>query len=520
MLLARYDSNVNQCDTLDLSGANAPTIDPADFDEAVWDFSGQDLTEFAISDDDADKLKILHGADDTADATDSIAAPAVRYIDLTGNPLSIDDVSFANIPSSIAVILSADSNVNGFQSAEQTVTEGAASYVAVAFPAVTIPAGESRISPELTISGRDATRSFDSTTGQPFTSGTHVQLIDLGNETATATSDVAARTAVINSVSDGKIYYLPLQVSKNNDNDEEWDFTITISEVNDQSDTPITGHELTNDEIDITVLDADAPALSVCDRSEDVEAAILALADAASGDETYGGNTKCDDLTLRDLGAVPGLSVVDADGDLEPIADLISGDFEGLSNAATLSITGARTLPSGIFAGVGKDAANGVQISFSKNTSDDEDVDNVGNYTPSTIPQHIFDDQEAKQVIILADDLNDDDEGVTSGLDATAYSVDEGSQFFVLTPATQTYYLLGKSATVDGATDINTPTITDRGDANNPKVARYAAPMTNKDLDDDNGDDESLVLFLFDSLTPASADNLVDIAAVTVIDDD
>ena len=34
-------------------------------------------------------------------------------------------------------------------------------------------------------------------------------------------------------------------------------------------------YELANDEADITVLDADAPANSVCDRSEDVEAAIL-----------------------------------------------------------------------------------------------------------------------------------------------------------------------------------------------------------------------------------------------------
>ena len=520
MLIARYDANVNQCDTLDPTDTGTfPALDNDDFNPAVWQFSGQGLTEFAISDKDADRLRILHGTDATAEATDPLAPAEVRYIDLTGNPLSIDDVSFKHIPANIAVILSADSPVNGFQDTEMTVTEGAASYVAVAFPSLELGGADPNVlAPGFTVGGRDANATFDGT-DQPFQSLTHRQLIDFGAEGAV---DAAVRTAQINSVSDNRIFYLPLQANKDNDNRSEWDFNITI---NAAIGNAVAGYELTNDEVDITVLDADAPALSVCDRSEDVEAAILALAEAETG-ALYGGHEKCDDLTLRDLGAIPGLAVLDSDGDNEPIADLIAGDFEGLANAATLSITGAGALPSGIFAGVGSDLgdtgeAAHVQISFAKNVSADDDVAEVGNFKPSTIPQHIFADQEKKQVIILADDLNDEDEGVTSGLDATSYSVEEGSFFFVMTKATETYYVLNGSVIIEGtdASTVSTPTIADtaRGTADSPKVARYAISPA----DDDDGDDESIWLFLFSVADPTSAGaHLADLAAVSVIDDD
>lgn len=515
MLLARYDASINQCDTLDPTDTAFGVDD--DFDEAVWDFSGQGLTEFAISNDDRDLLRILHGTDTTAEATDPIAPEAVRYIDLTGNPLTIGDVDFANIPSQIAVILSADSNVNGFQATEYTITEGSPSYAAVAFPSATVAADSDpsgTLQPAFTISGRDALADFAT---NAFLQGAHTRLIDFGTEGAVA---AVARTAQVNSVSDNRIFYLPLHVNKDNDNRDEWDFTITITDPVPGADTTAT-FEITNDEADITVLDADAPSLSVCDRSEDVEAAILGLAgaDGLSPANLYGGHTKCDDLTLRDLGQIPGLAVLDSDEDNEPIADLVAGDFEGLTGAATLSIQGARSLPSGIFAGVGKDAADGVQITFSKNINADEDVDEVGNFTPSTIPQHVFDDQEKKQVIILADDLNDEEKGVTSGLDADIYAVEEGSQFFVMTKATETFYVLGATVIIegDGESMVDGPTITvDRGTAASPKVARYAISPE----DDNDGDDESIWLFLFNSATPTSAGNLVDLAAVSVVDDD
>ncbi len=520
MLLARYDKSAQDCDTLNPAAGGDAATDDDDFDPAVWDLSGGELTEFAISDDDADLLKILHGDDTTVDDDDAIAPDAVRYIDLTGNPLTIEDVDFANIPSRIAVILSADSNVNGFQATEYTVTEAAPSYIAVAFPDLTMVASATRaasvLTPELEIGGRDAEREFESATGQPFDSQTHRQLVQLG--AVAANSDAAERPVQVNSASDSKIYYLPLRVNKNNDTGDEWDFTITI---NDEIGNATPGYELTNDEADITVLDADAPALSVCDRSEDVETSILLLASAASTGRDYGGHTKCDDLTLRDLASITGLMVFDGDEDNEPIADLIAGDFEGMANLATLSITGAGALPSGIFAGVGKDLAadSHVQISFAKNSSDDDDIEEVGKYTPSTIPQHIFDDQEPKQVIILDDDLNDDDEGITNGLDATAYAVTEGGNFFVMTPASDTYYVLGGMVVIQGTGEsgVKTPTVADtvREDSD-PKVVRFAIAPD----DDDDSDDESIWLFLFDDADPESDANLVDLAAVSVADDD
>ncbi|MXY01183.1 MAG: hypothetical protein F4Y67_10260 [Chloroflexi bacterium] len=547
MLLDRYGMKSYACNTIDFAtgeatdgsglrttGDDQPTLD-------VWDYSGHGLNEFAISKDDAQILKRLKStaaAGSTLEVIDAdittnnldVAPDAVKYIDLSGNPLTIDDVDFTNIPPRVAVILSADSNINGFQTDEYTVTEASAGYVAVAFPNLKFdPATSTTLAPTITISGSDADKEFG-TTDQPFQSLSHRQLIKLG--VAAAAND-AARTTEINSLSEDKIFYLPLVVNKDNDNRDDWEFRLTISSVARAE----AGFELANKEADITVLDADAPATSVCDRTEDVEAAIVKAVTPSSTNtitpaERYGGHTRCDDLTLRDLGAITDLPVIDDDGDGEPIEDLVAGDFEGLKGLTSLTLTGAGSLPSGIFAEVGKDGA-GVQISFAKNDNKgDEDIAVVGKYTPSTIPQHIFDDQEPKQVIILDDDLNDKKKGVTSGLDATAYTVDEGSQFFVLTPAMQTYYFLGKSVVIEGtdppSSTIYTPTITDRGSEDNPKVARYAVPNTNKFLDDDNDKDESMVLFLFratdssdlSASDPTSATDLVDLATVTVIDDD
>lgn len=509
VLLDRYGKKSQECDTLNPVADTA--LDDDDFDPAVWQFDGRELTEFAISKDDSDVLKEIH-------ENTSGFPTAVKYIDLTGNPLTIEDVNFANIPATVAVILSADSNVNGFQASEYTVTEGSPSYVAVAFPGATVASGSTptgTLQPAFTITGRDAVAAFGT---NAFLTGSHLQLIDFGDQEAT---DVAARTAQVNAVSDNRIFYLPLQANKDNDNREDWDFKITITDPVPGADTAeANAFELANDEAEITVLDADAPSLSVCDRSEHVEAAILALTESPSPANLYGSHTKCDDLTLRDLGEIPGLNVLNSDDTDEPIADLIAGDFEGLAKAATLSITGAGALPSGIFAGVGKDATGGVEITFAKNNTTDEDVVEVGKYTPRTIPQHIFDDQEVNQIIILDDDLNDEKKGVTSGLDATTYSVMEGSQFFVLTPALQTYYVLGKSAVLGSAASTPDIDTARRGDANSPKVARYAVPATKDALDDDNANDESMVLFLFNAATPADTGSLVDIALVTVIDDD
>ena len=113
MLLERQGLNAQQCDTL-AADATEPWRPDNDLDFEVWDLSGNDdrsLTEFAISDDDAELLRIFNsGTPIKRLMPKAQSSNNVRYIDLTGNPLTIDDVNFKNIPSTVAVILSADSN--------------------------------------------------------------------------------------------------------------------------------------------------------------------------------------------------------------------------------------------------------------------------------------------------------------------------------------------------------------------------------------------------------------------------
>ena len=148
------------------------------------------------------------------------------------------------------------------------------------------------------------------------------------------------------------IFYLPLTVSKDNENDEDWDISLRIAETAAALTNANDGFELTNDEADVTILDADAPTLSVCDRSEDVESAILSYATNAAGGAQaeaagFGGNVRCDDITVRDLGTIRTFTVTDADADdREPIANLVSGDFEGFTGVTSLHIVGSRNLPS------------------------------------------------------------------------------------------------------------------------------------------------------------------------------
>ena len=531
MLLDRYDMKSHQCNTLDLSGT-LPTL--ADGEKAdTWDFSSQELSSFAISDDDAGILKVLTGSD--ADGTGGTVVEAgVRYIDLTGNPLTVDDVSFKNIPNNVAVILSAESNVAGFQAEEFEVTEAAASYISVAFPGIhdddavtddpaTAP-DESDMTVTVTIGGDGDDAANTATT--PLT--LKRQHVNFG-VSADAANASAARTFVANSGADNVIFYWPITVDKDNENDEDWDISLTILEV--VGATGITNananFDLLNDEADVTILDADAPMLSVCDRSEDVEEAILDYAGdttgargGQAGADGFGGNTRCDDITLRDLGTIPTLNIMDADTeDAEAIEDLVAGDFEGMAGLTTLHIVGARSLPAGIFAGVGKAGTDTVEITFANNSPPaDSDADKVGDFKPSTIPSHIWADQEKQQVIVLSDDTNAKGEGTTSGLDAGLYAADEGGSFFVLTNAATSAYILGSKVDFAalGATDANPimrPAIADRGGGpgkEKSKVVRFAISVP----EDDDDKDGNLWLFLFDFDKGATASN-TDVASVS-----
>jgi hypothetical protein len=554
MLLERYSLKAYQCNELDISGAPADIIARTGYAYAdgetatTWDFSGQDLDSFAISDDDAKILRELTDSDSdlTNDPAGTVVEQGVLYIDLTDNPLTVADVNFKNIPNNVAVILSAESNVSGFQATDYEVTENGASYISVAFPNL-IPDASSTVAFTVTL-GDDATSSVSAALGIAATNRTG--LIQFGTTDAgpskanVESANDPSRTFVADSEAEDKIFYWPITVGKDNSNDDDWDISLKITETSPREATVIPEFDLTNDEADVTVLDADAPAVSVCDRSEHVEDAILAFAGNADGTTplptpqtgtypNWDGNNRCGDITSRDLGTIAVLDILDTD-DREPITDLIAGDFESLSGLTSLTITGARSLPSGIFAGVGSAGSDLVTIRFAQNTSTDDDIDNVGNFKPSTIPSHIWDDQEEDQVIILADDLDDDDMGVTSGLDAALYAGEENGHFFVLTSTTTAKYVLGNSVvfgTGDGATTFlgGAPGLVPHATADDkPMVVRFAVDVPN--VDDKDKGDRTMWLFLFKTdndatvgdpdTDPSDASDLAALATVAITDDD
>ncbi|MXY13110.1 MAG: hypothetical protein F4Y46_03655 [Chloroflexi bacterium] len=335
-------------------------------------------------------------------------------------------------------------------------------------------------------------------------------------------------------------FYLQNSAKNHNENDG-WEVDLTVTAADDSN---VVEREL--DETVLVVADADTPATEVCDRSDDVLGAIMQEINNPTSPATattYGGtdtrSRRCAELTLRDLGAIDGvLTVLDenteglvatpvsrANG--EPLEDLVAGDFEGLKGIDRLEIVGARTLPSGIFAGVGDSP---VVIHFSANAHQDADVDKVGNFKPSTIPAHIWTDQEKNQVIVLADDVDDEDMGVTKGLDADLYAENEGEPIFVLTNANTASYVLGSSVNFgalrpSGEDPVimtaGLPAVTAdlnlQGDGGaNSKVVRFA--ITLPDVDKDT----NMWLFLFDTTRdasgdPANATVLRDLATVAIV---
>ncbi len=565
MLLDRYGMNANDCDTLDLDGTVTPALELNTDDHAAdtWDFSGQGLTSFEITEDDKDALVALSTGGSVANP--DAVEDGVNYIDLTGNPLTIDDVSLANIPSRVALKISADSNVAGFQVDESTITEGSAGYVGVAIPGQRAKDEDDMdvqqtVFLKVTVTGGDIAKPLNAAIAADVTGSTVIGLVDFG----TSDDASATRELEVNSENENVIFYFPIKANKDNTNEEEWGFSLEIDETvrddviggsgtdaDDRSAAAIlenltAGGELDFDEIEINVLDADAPVNGDNERSEDVVAAIVDEVDGTDGegagiaDELYGGHIDFDDLTLRDLGAIENLTVVDTDGDDEPLESLLAGDFEGLSGLDTLRLVGAGTLPSGIFAGVGGHKNNtAVEITFAANETNDDDIEKVGNYKPSTLPAHIFADQEKKQVIVLTDDTNDKNKGTTSGLDAGLYGAAEEGHFFVMTNAATTWYALGNKVVFgDPAADAEddilafaTPDITDRGGgvkSESSKVVRFAVPVPEDDPDKDGGRTDWLFLFGAPNGNVADADPaqstdasaLIDIAVVEITEDD
>ena len=521
-----------ECNTFDPADTGTWSLD-TDVSTTTWDFSGKELASFAMSEDDAATLTTLFGA--------GMVEDTVRYFDLTDNPLTIEDIDFARIPQDVAIILSADSNLAGFQSDATTFAEGSRSYIAMAFPNLFRDTVTST-TVTIDIGGRDSQTPANA--GSSESGSNRVALIRFGGDPA---DEDAERSVVADSEAEDVIFYYPINVDKDNTTEEEWDFTLSVTRDTDGISAAPADFDLDNDEIDVTVTDVDAPSVSVCDRSEDVQENILDVVGATGVlAATYGGHTDCDELTIRDLGNIRALTVDDDDteegGALEP---LMAGDFSDLSGLTMLHLIGAESLPSGIFAGVGKDAVvdptadpvvdTTVEITFAANTG--EDHDKVGNYTPNTIPSHIWDDQEPGQVIVLTDDTNEDDEGVTSGFDADLYPGTEGGHIFVLTNARTAAWVLGKTVTFGTGADADSPSSPsisninhDGDDGTTPlvrsggsgnegsRVVRFAIAIP--DTDDD---ERTEWLFLFEDadgtladFSATNASGLKDVATVVI----
>ena len=563
MLKAHYTGlEDHHCNTFDPGTAGSEilrtglsTSVDTDANAAIWDFSGQGLTSFAITDDDEATLDILFstgGADDATRTDDNITADAVRYFDLTDNPLSVEDISFKHIPFDVAIILSVDSPSMGFQASSYELTEGGIGYVGVALPgtfedATTNDATDNDIDVQITIGGSQADDALNSAILADYTPGIYGSLVTLG--TPSGGTGLVRDIDLLND-DDDVAYYVPIKVDKDNENDG-WEVDLSITTATDSN---VTTREL--DEVAILVGDADTPMTEVCDRSDDVVSSIMRIVgDGTNAGTTYGGTAdrtrRCQELTLRDLGALDGvLHIVDEDTETitlttatftngEPLEDLVSGDLEGLTGVDRLHLVGARALPSGIFAGVGGGSSgnDNVVIHFSANAHEDDEVEEVGNFKPSTIPSHIWTDQAKQQVIVLADDVDDKKNGVTKGLDADLYAENEGESIFVLTNAATASYVLGNSvnftALRPGApapdlimtAGIPVPVVDGldlQGDGMaNSKVVRFA--ITLPDVDKDT----NMWLFLFNTSRndatypdPTTAADLKDLATVAIVDTD
>ena len=93
----------------------------------------------------------------------------------------------------------------------------------------------------------------------------------------------------------------------------------------------------------VSIIDND-PFFNVCDRTEEVQAAIITAANALSGVTVTG----CEEITEAHLGAITSLRIA-----VTEVAELQFGDFSGLGSLEDLDISSndnLRTLPSGLFA--------------------------------------------------------------------------------------------------------------------------------------------------------------------------
>ena len=400
-----YDMRDFECDQLIL-------VDESNQD-TIWDFSSRGWRSFSISDADYVRLLELSEINDLDTKPKDLEGfgdrQGVRLIDLTGNPLSIDDVDFSNIPVGTGIAITQSTSGIGFQSADYSMSENGVGYVGVAFPNV-LDTGERSIRIDTELDGdRDQTA-----------------LITIGDD------------MLLHSDSRSVVYYWPLYAGSDNDNGGDWDFNVqfrsaeTYEEVNGRNrDRSLVLEDLVDrDETEMTVSDADEPETSVCQRSRLVEDAIeTELADVGVD------HTRCSQYTKSDLSQITQLTISDDLDDGETITIDVD-DLSDLTGLESLILIGVEDLPSGIFNGVG--ASTGLVIDFAANDPSDDDDSVAGDYTLATIPQHILNDQDSHQTLVLAGELDSSDDPIVTGLDRRSYAVNADDWFMVEVPVSYT----------------------------------------------------------------------------------
>ncbi len=467
-----YDLPSYSCDDLELLDGD---------EHVIWDFSRRNLTSFAISDDDYERLldlSDLPAESDPGDLDGFGRNEDTRLIDLTGNPLTVRSVDFRNIPVGVGIALSASNvqTLRGFQSDVYQLTENSVGYVSIALPGV-------------------LDRDEQSIVIDPDLTG-DTELASIG------------RDMLLHGDAYGVVYYWPVHVRSDNENDSSGSISVELDENSADSYDSANGSGrgraldlsdfLDHSEAELDIADADSPRVEVCHRTRVVEDAIE---DALPRSIR---NNGCD-ITLADLGTVTELELEDDDGE---VFDLADGDLDGLTGIRSLGLIGVDELPRGIFVGVG-DIERGLVIDFAENDPDRSGDPVAGNYTPSSLPGHILDFQEPHQTLLLSGDrVGRTNQPQVTGLDREIYFAGNSGDFVALLPVSYTgdvdeeltHYAIGRLGglgyefnrdSIPVADDVQL----DEVDAEDDDVAYLAVRISQEELDSESTG--QLVLFIF-----------------------
>ncbi len=483
-----YDLPSYSCDDLELLDGD---------EHVIWDFSRRNLTSFAISDDDYERLlelSDLPAESDPADLDGFGRNEDIRLIDLTGNPLTVRSVDFRNIPVGVGIALSASNvqTLRGFQTDVYQLTENGVGYVSVALPGA-LDRDEQSIVIDPTLTG-------------------DTELASIG------------RDMLLHGDAYGVVYYWPVHVRSDNENDSSGSISVELEDDSADSYDSANGSGrgraldlsdfLDHSEAELDIADADSPRVEVCHRTRVVEDAIEDSLPRSVR------NNGCD-VTLADLGTVTQLELEDDDGE---VFDLADGDLEGLTGLRSLKLLGVDELPRAIFVGVG-DIESGLAIDFAENDPDRSGDPVAGDYTPSSLPGHILDFQEPHQTFLLAGDrVGRTDQPQVTGLDREIYFASNTGDFVALLPSSYTgdvaeeltHYAIGRLGGLGYEFNQDSIPVVDdvqlrEVDVDDDDVVWLAVRISAEDFESEST--QPLVLFIFKDDTE-EFDSLVDWAYI------